>query len=178
MSAFTKEKIAVFAPMASARVMTTVTVNPGLRQSCRMANLRCCPLSISILLGDKFVLQSLAESTSKTRLKFRSGCLRESSLLVTPRVTVIRMPAAVIGQRVLKSQVMRAIRQNRWHYCLVGFLPVDIRWRSRVRSNHGPSSTTEIYLLHCRHLGEGVGRLCVAGVEPHHLLGRGAASGL
>jgi len=32
---------------------------------------------------------------------------------------------------------MRAIRQGRWHYCLVGFLPVDIRWRRRVRSNHG-----------------------------------------
>src|SRR5216684_1795202 len=56
--------------------------------------------------------------------------------------------------------------------CLVGFLPVDIRWRRRVRSNHGPSSTTELYFLHCRHPGEGVGRLCVAGVEPHHLLGR------
>src|SRR5713101_2394954 len=70
------------------------------------------------------------------------------------------------GQRLLKFQVMRAIRENRWHYCLVGFLLVDIRWRKRVRSNHGPSSTTEIYLLHCRHPGEGVGRLRVAGVEP------------
>src|SRR6267154_4017925 len=73
------------------------------------------------------------------------------------------------GQRDLESQVMRAIRLNRWHYGLVGFLPVDIRWRRRARSDHGPSSTTEIYLLHGRHPGEGVGRLCVPGVEPHHL---------
>ena len=42
----------------------------------------------------------------------------------------------------------------------------------RVRSNHGPSSTTQIYLLRCRQPGEGVVRLSVAGVESHHFLRR------
>src|SRR6202035_4093655 len=47
-----------------------------------------------------------------------------------------------------------------------------IRWGRKVRSNHGPTSITEIYFLHCRHSGKGVGRLCIAGVESRHLLGR------
>src|SRR5271167_4558628 len=42
-------------------------------------------------------------------------------------------------------------RQHRWDYCLVAFLFVDIRWRRRVRSNHGPPSTPEVCFLHCRH---------------------------
>jgi hypothetical protein len=37
MSAFTTEKIAVFAPMASASVMITVAVKPGLLLNCRTA---------------------------------------------------------------------------------------------------------------------------------------------
>jgi hypothetical protein len=53
--AFTKEKIAVLAPMESARVTTTTTVNPGLRPNWRAANLRCRLLSITILLADKLV---------------------------------------------------------------------------------------------------------------------------
>src|SRR5207302_2798479 len=43
------------------------------------------------------------------------------------------------------------------------------------QSNHGPSNTAEIYLLHCCHSGEGVERFCVAGIEPHHLLRRRAS---
>jgi len=39
-----------------------------------------------------------------------------------------------------------------------------------VRSNHGPSAPLK-YIFYMPHAGEGVGRLCVAGVEPHHLLG-------
>src|ERR1700733_11098992 len=42
MSAFTMEKIAVFAPMESASVKITVTVKPGLRHNWRAANLRFC----------------------------------------------------------------------------------------------------------------------------------------
>jgi hypothetical protein len=53
MSAFTKEKIAVFAPMERARVMMTVTVNPGLRLSWRTANRRYPLFSIDYLLAAK-----------------------------------------------------------------------------------------------------------------------------
>ena len=42
MSAFTMEKIAVFAPMDKAKVTITVTVKPGLRCNWRPANRRCC----------------------------------------------------------------------------------------------------------------------------------------
>src|SRR5258707_4249788 len=53
MSACTMEKIAVFAPMASARVRITVTVKPGLRRNWRAANLRfCLKASIDDPLGE------------------------------------------------------------------------------------------------------------------------------
>jgi hypothetical protein len=42
MSAFTMEKMAVFAPMESAKVRITVAVKPGLRRNCRTANLKFC----------------------------------------------------------------------------------------------------------------------------------------
>src|SRR5258708_21436584 len=53
MSAFTMEKIAVFAPMESASVRITVTVKPGLRRNWRAANLRFLPkASIDDPLGE------------------------------------------------------------------------------------------------------------------------------
>jgi hypothetical protein len=57
------EKIAVFAPMESAKVRITVPVKPGLRRNCRTANLRFCP-SIPIEdhphMQDPYLLETLA----------------------------------------------------------------------------------------------------------------------
>src|SRR6267143_2575048 len=51
-------------------------------------------------------------------------------------------------------------------------LACGYRMGQESQSNHGPTNTIEICLLHCRHPGEGVGRFCVTGVQPHHLLRR------
>ena len=63
MSAFTIEKIAVFAPIERARVMMTVAVKPGSRRTWRAASLMFCPrASIGGLLDETGeVLRSLAK---------------------------------------------------------------------------------------------------------------------
>src|SRR5216683_4814357 len=98
MSAFTMEKIAVFAPMESASVRITVTVKPGLRNNWRVANLRFCPnASIDDPPGGQqgFLWGDCTYHTLTCQRRFR--CRPGNMSSVRPNTTALKVTACFLS---------------------------------------------------------------------------------